>query len=25
VSIEADVAGLHTQIVWAFEQASPAR
>lgn len=25
VSIETDVAGLHTQIVWAFEQASPAR
>ncbi len=25
VSIDADVAGLHTQIVWAFEQASPAR
>ncbi len=25
VSIETDIAGLHTQIVWAFEQAPPAR
>jgi DNA-binding transcriptional MerR regulator len=25
VSIDADASGLHTQIVWAFEQASPAR
>jgi DNA-binding transcriptional MerR regulator len=25
VSIEADVAGLHTEVVWAFEQAPPAR
>ena len=25
VSIETDAAGLHTEIVWAFEQATPAR